>query len=210
MNDVDVLKKLNLLRGLKSPESEEFIERWIKDLTMNIAQESEANIGFGNGIKTLKKYIKINDKSNNGFGGMLCTSKKGVYILTNKHFAVKAKSTFKMPVIDDQTATANQLLDVIDSVSVTHKSPVPLPTRAELDLEIKKWKAAPKESRTAVPQYDFGEGLPMFNAEYLFDLLALVPMANKAYVDTKAKQDSKLYIKYTPFEIVVMPIRKRG
>ncbi len=207
MKDTELLNKLLMLQGLKSPESEKFIAKWINDTKIVIAKDSVDNIGFGNALKSLEKYIKRNEKEHNGFDGMLKTSKRGVYIFTNSYFAIKCKSDLKMPVIDNQKEVADKLLAIIDNSAKANKKKVPLPTRADLDAIIKIHKATPKESRDKYPMYDFGKNLPRVNAEYLFDLLPFFQMQNSAYVGN-AGTKSYVYINFSPFEAVLCPISK--
>ena len=209
MKDTEVLKKLYTLQNLKSPESDKFISEWIKDIKIAIAKDSEENIGFGNALKVMEKYIKSNEKKGNGLDGILPTAKRGVFIFSDGIFAVKCRTDFGLPVLKDLTKTGQHLLTELEKDKVACKKKVVLPTRADLDAIIKDWKSQPKERRTQFPEYDFGEGKPKFNAQELMDLLAFFPMQHNGYIWNDGTH-SHLFISFTPFEAVIMPLVKKG
>lgn len=210
MKDTEVLRRLITLQGLKSPESEKFLSEWINDIKIQIAKDSAENIGFGNGLKTIEKCIKSNKKKGNGLHGMLRSSKLGVFVLTNGAYAAKCKSPMKMPIVDDKKEIADKILSTIKEASRTNKKTVLLPTRAELDTIIKIYKATPKDERPKAPEYDFGKGLPKVNAEFLSDILTLSPMATHAKLCEEAKERSSVYINFSPFEIILLPLTTKG
>ena len=206
MKDEEVLKKLYLLQGLKSGDRESFITEWINDTLYAIAKESEANIGFGNALKTIKKYRKSNEKI--GIDGLVKTSKRGNYIFTNSFFAVRTRADLGLPLTDNKDL-GDRLLKCIEDSAKSNKTKVPLPTRADLDAIIRIYKATPKEKREKFPIYDFGEGLPQVNAEYLLDILPFFTMQINGYVDKSKGSKSSLYISFSPFEGVLLPVTKK-
>lgn len=91
--------------------------------------------------------------------------------------------------------------------SVALKSP-----SAELRAKIKSDRAEYKASNRSkyesfVPTYDFGEGLPLVNAEYLLDMIELFPDCE---IYAHENPYSPIYFKSTAGEAVLCPIRRRS
>lgn len=85
MDNEKVLEHLYTLQGLKPPESEEFIERWINDIISDISLDSCRSVGYGNEFETLSKYIKSNTKKCNGFDRILRNDNNFILRLTESY-----------------------------------------------------------------------------------------------------------------------------
>lgn len=208
MRDEQLLKKLYELKTLNSKSPDKvpgFIDEWIADTQMDIAQSSKTVVGLGDAGKVFKKWIKHNQKALPDLAGMIKLEKSGYMYLRNELMVV-TKTAMGLPVATpDEKRQIAPLLDMIISTKETCTEEVTMPTRAELDAIIKLWKAEPKSKRAPFPVYDFGKDKPRYNAELLMDMLAVFPSGTAFLGEGKT---SSLLFKWESAVGMLLPISK--
>lgn len=86
-----------------------------------------------------------------------------------------------------------------------------LPEISELKAHIKIEKAAHKGEKGYIAKYDFGEGLPMVNAEYLLNMMQIFPKVEKVEIDKGYRPElSPLYFfdETTGEKGILLPVKK--
>lgn len=213
MKNEDLLKKLYTLKGFntKNKELKEFIDQWIHDTQLDIADESIANIGYGSAMKVYRKWLKNNRKALPAMQGIVPLSKRE-NIIGTQYYAVCAPSTMKLPLMttDEAVRQAQALLRAIDEDQINCTEWGMSPTRAELDALIKMHKATPAKQRLSKrPLYKFNPraGVEIWvDAEYLMDLLAVFPGA-KLWYNPKRKDMSRLYFQHANYRGILCPVK---
>ena len=92
---------------------------------------------------------------------------------------------------------------VTDACALENGLELELPTADQLKALIKERKAA----GVKIPLYDFGDGLPAENAQYLLDMLILLP-SSRAFTDAKRPTLSGIYFKTDDADGLLLPVRK--
>lgn len=96
------------------------------------------------------------------------------YIYSPYTFIVTDKMFDSIPEGNaEQARTASNFMKFVETAKGNEGAELELPTIAELKACISEQKAKGEK----YPLYDFGEGLPCVNAEYLKDILILIPKA---------------------------------
>jgi hypothetical protein len=88
---------------------------------------------------------------------------------------------------------------------VNYSRPLELPTVTAVKKSAAQQKAA--EGRNCRPVWDFGEGLPLVSADYLLDMLALMPGCTAYIADSKV-DISPIYFKAENGDGVLLPVRR--
>ena len=153
----------------------------ISNLLIALKEEMRKEYAKANGrtdaLKAAKSIAKSAEKiSRPGFSGAAMADGEQVFM-----------DGFRMLVLQSpiEFATAPAAADIVDikrnlfaSLSGYDK-PLDLPTIDQLKLHIATAKANnPKDKQ---PAYDFGDGLPRVNANYLLDMLLAIPNAKARY-----------------------------
>ena len=99
----------------------------------------------------------------------------------------------------------------IDTAKEANTRSFTLPTLASVKAHIKAVKAERKAEGIpldmAIP-YDLGDDLPCVNAQYLVDLLEILPDAKKAWLDPHYPLLCPIYVSTGTGDAILMPIRK--
>lgn len=99
-------------------------------------------------------------------------------------------------------------IDAKRIVAPNQGEPLTLPDLGELRAYIKTEKARLKAKKDkSAPVYDFGEGLPAVNAEYLLNALELLPGCT-ATASKERPEIRTIYFKSEAGEGVICPVRK--
>lgn len=99
----------------------------------------------------------------------------------------------------------------IDAAHEANHERLILPTLKYVKDYIKDVKATRREQAltlSAPIPYDFGDDLPLVNAQYLVDMLELIPDAKQAWLDPDHPTTCPIYISTGIGEAILMPIRK--
>lgn len=88
---------------------------------------------------------------------------------------------------------------------VNYSRPLELPTITAVKKSAAQQKAA--EGRNCRPVWDFGEGLPLVSADYLLDMLALMPGCTAYIADSKVDV-SPIYFKAENGDGILLPVRR--
>lgn len=99
-------------------------------------------------------------------------------------------------------------LDLDRILSPNHGEPLALPDVGELRAYIKTEKARKKAKKDkTAPLYDFGDGLPALNAEYLLTALEILPGCT-ATASKERPEIRAIYLKSEAGEGIICPVRK--
>lgn len=124
----------------------------------------------------------------------------GRYCLCNGYSAARlAEPLHGLP----EVATWDGLPKVFQELAKNTRR-VDLPSVAELKQII----AAGKANRDKRPRYDFGEGLPAVNAQFLLDMLALLPGAVVTVADTRTEIAPLYFRTDDGSDGILMPVKK--
>lgn len=103
------------------------------------------------------------------------------------------------------TVPAWQELPRVFAEPETYTRALKLPTVAEVKKSMAQQKAA--EGKNCRPLWDFGEGLPLVSAEYLIDMLSIMPGCT-AYIAARNVERSPIYFRADNGDGVLLPVRK--
>lgn len=100
-------------------------------------------------------------------------------------------------------------LDLPNGSAANHGPTLELPTVAELKAHIKTQKAENKANGVKGPaKYDFGLGRPLVNAEYLLDMLELLPGCEAVCGQDKPELQGIYFSAEGQGEGILFPIHK--
>lgn len=103
------------------------------------------------------------------------------------------------------TVPAWQELPRVFAEPETYTRPLTLPTVTEIKKHVAQQKAA--EGKNCRPAWDFGEDLPLVSAEYLIDMLSIMPGCT-AYIAARNAERSPIYFRAENGDGVLLPVRK--
>ena len=83
----------------------------------------------------------------------------------------------------------------------------PLPSAKELRAHIAVEKAKAGGKRGVSPLWDFGEGKPVVQAEYLLDVVSVFPDATEIFYGTGEKLMSALFVHCDAGDAILLPVR---
>ena len=197
-------KTLEKVLEIKTAEAARdlLIDNLITELKADLLKESAKKNGIAGKKKAADNILKqLKHHSNNG--GAI-TAADGSQIIGGAYSLVKLIEP--LPVMPCKNT--NGLPDYIyclNNARENNGAAVNLPTIAELTAYIKERKA----EKVKHISYDFGEGLPLVNAQYLLEIITLIPDA-ACITSKKSPLTSALYFKSAAGEGLLLPERKRG
>ena len=100
----------------------------------------------------------------------------------------------------------------IDAAKESNTWSFNLPTLASVKAHIKAVKAERKAEGVPLDmaiRYDLGDDLPRVNAQYLVDLLEILPDAKKAWLDPHRHLLCPIYVSTGTGDAVLMPVHKK-
>lgn len=148
-------------------------------------------------LKRLQKYL--DRQCMNGASGALWNN--GTQLIFDSYCAIRMKSP--LPVQDAvNVSIADQVEGFVNAASHNMGAVLELPQKNELKSILKLYKAGD----LPLKKYDFGEGLPAVDAEFLLDVLSVVGGGATAIASTDAMRG--IYISGANGDAVLMPVRK--
>lgn len=176
------------------------------DLRAAIAEQTEKGAGRGSAQKAMLRILKRARREN-----MRCAwLQEGKQYVCDGTVAVElAEPISGLPAPEFDLAPFD-VANVIDLASQNNGAVLPVPSLSALKTHIKasraELKAAGKKSN-CVP-FDFGEELPLMNAEILADILEIVPDA-KFTASSRNPQRAAVYFEGASGRGCVLPVRRK-
>lgn len=180
-----------------------------RDLEAQIRLECASERGSANATRTIAKMLNRCKKES--FRTSLhyaWTDSEGRQCVCDGFRAFR----FKEPLpLEPRPADAGDPID-LDKIMPDGKDyeATPLPSAKEIKafIAIERSKAGGKRGADVI--WDFGEGKPAVNAEYLLDLVQVFPDATEIFHGVGTKLLSTLYARCDAGEAVLLPIRTKG
>lgn len=181
------------------------------DLRADIGEQTARKNGKGAAYAAAKRICKSAMQHANVTVHGYWMDEEGRQCLCDGFRGVRLANIYELPKLDPTFNPMN--LDKCMPLDCTER--VELPDLAELKTALKIWKAEnpkPKGKRAnsynlPVCRYDFGEGKPEFDAQYLIDMMEALPGA-EAYINPARGDKSSIYFKGDAGDGVLMPMRK--
>jgi hypothetical protein len=193
------------LKNGKNDNAAEILEALKAEAAAEIRREEAKKSGKADRQKAAERVIKNAKKSRypERLGGAWITP-DGMQNICDSFQAYRLRDPLPLEELPKDVDKVN-----IDRIVVTNcGDAVPLPELPELRAYIKEEKARLKAQKDkSAPLWDFGDGLPALNAEFLLTALEILPgctaTAAKAYAETRA-----VYFKSDAGEGVILPVKK--
>lgn len=179
----------------------------INSLKEDIAAESCKETGRSGALNAAKRIIKSaesNQKRRECHGAFEVDGKQ---CLLDGYQAVRLVTPLPVKSIPEDVEPFN-ITQVMNTAKNSAGAELALPTIGELKGHIKIEKAANKVKREEYVYYDFGEGRPSVNAEYLLNLLELLPGC-KAFAGRRCAESSAIYFESEAGDGILMPCRRK-
>lgn len=180
------------------------------DLRTEEAKKSGKNKALAAAKRILKHSAKYSPKEVTHYAQEY---DDGTQCVMDGYHAVKFAAKNKLPLepMPESIRKSNDLFPIDGCIPRNNNYEVELPSISDLKSHIKISKAENKavkysSGRTGV-MYDFGDGLPLVNAEYLLDIMECLPEA-KAYLNGNCKDKRAIYFTDGENEGVLMPCNK--
>lgn len=178
----------------------------VNDLRAAIAEQTEKGAGRGSAQKAMLRILKRARREN-----MRCAwLQEGKQYVCDGTVAVELAEPISGLPAPEFDRVPFDVANVIDLASPNNGAVLPVPSLSALKTHIKasraELKAAGKKSN-CVP-FDFGEELPLMNAEILADILEIIPDA-KFTASSRNPQFAAVYFEGASGRGCVMPVRRK-
>ena len=178
----------------------------IRDLEADVASDTCKAAGRNNALSAAKRIFKV--AMSTGKSG-LCGAweENGRQCLCDGYRGVRLVNHLPVDHIPEY-ATPINLSNIVDGVIKNKGVEIELPSIGELKAHIKVEKANKKIRKDRDPVvWDFGEDLMLLDAEYLLDMLEILPGC-KAYAASKGAALSPVYFESEAGDGVLLPRRR--
>jgi len=142
--------------------------------------------------------------------GAFAVGEKQGMIGAGVYCALIAEPFPALPPMDEKTP--GSMADVVNRQMVVARNNcterLVLPDVGKLKAHIKTEKAEHKGEKRYVPVWDFGEGLPLVNAQYLLNLMELLPGCRAQKEPGKADSTIYFFTDSESGEAVLLPVKK--
>lgn len=199
----DALAPLNAARP-DADATRAALQLLASDLAEQVRMESAASKGAGNAAKTIQAILtKLRKKDHRTALHYAWVDAKGRQCVCDGFRAFRLTEHLPM---EDRPADAGDPIDldkVVPAITQDTHYALPLPSIAELKAHIAIERAAKRS-----PLWDFGDAAPTVNAEYLRDLLTVLPDAAEIYVQRgRTGIASVMLAKGERGEAILLPVR---
>ena len=199
----DALAPLNAARP-DADATRAALQLLASDLAEQLRMESAASKGVGNAAKTIQAMFKRLRKSDHRPSlHYAWVDAKGRQCMCDGFRAFRL--TEHIPT-DERPADVGDPIDldtIVPAITPDTFYALPMPSLAEVKAHIAIERAAKRS-----PLWDFGDAAPTVNAEYLRDLLAVLPDAAEIYVKRGGSGiGSPMYAKGERGEALLLPVR---
>lgn len=180
------------------------------DLREQMNREAAKSAGRGNARTAMLRIIKNASELRPTMRGAWMDD--GRQVVCDGYRVIRLNTPLDLPEPEQKMPNGEPPVNVKDCYPRnTECDPLPLPSIGELKAYIKAQKAEQKargiraSERRAV--WDFGEGLPMVNAEYLLDAMEALPGC-KLYASAERPMVSPITVAAESGDGLILPIRK--
>lgn len=180
----------------------------IRELKADIAAETCKSSGKLGALNAAKRIIK---SAKNGPRSALYGSwmEGELQCYCDGYRAVRLREALPTESIPADTMPLN-IAEVVENGRQNMGKVLSLPSIPELKAHIKTGKVAIKVNKSGDRvEYDFGEGLPLVNAEYLLDMLELLPGC-KATAAKYSPGLGAIYFQSDGGDGVLLPVRRNA
>lgn len=179
------------------------------DLEAQIRLECASERGSANATRTIVKMLnRCKKESSRTSLHYAWTDSDGRQCVCDSYRAFRLNEPLPL---EPRPADAGDPID-LDNIIPDRKdyAATPLPSAKEIKafIAIERAKAGGKRGTDVI--WDFGEGKPAVNAEYLLDLVQVFPDATEIFHGVGTKLLSVLYARCDAGEAVLLPVRTKG
>lgn len=180
------------------------------DLRTEEAKKSGRNKALAAAKRILKNSVKHSPKEVTHY---VQEYDDGTQCVMDAYRAVKFSAKNKLPLepMPESIRKCNNLYPIDKCIPRNNNYEVELPSISDLKSYIKIKKAEKKVFKSpncrTVVMYDFGEGLPLVDAEYLLDIMECLPGA-RSYLNGDNKERANIYFTDGENEGVLCPCKK--
>lgn len=171
------------------------------DLRKEQAKKSGKSTQTAAAGRIIKNAIKVNERRPAFHGAWIAAD--GKQYLTDGYRMVRYAEALPLPEAEGAEGLERNMTDA----AMQSGQPLDLPSIADIKAEIAAHKAKhadiPAKRRPAC-MWDFGEGLPAVNAQYLIDMMQALPDAKATWT----KATSPIYFTDSINDGILLPIRK--
>lgn len=184
----------------------------IQTLEMQVRHDSAKTAGNASALKVIEKMLKSKHIENRPVFQFPWYDKENRQCLCDGFRAFRLVEHLALPKRPDDVGNGIDLNMVFPDMK--NYQALKLPTPSELKAYISTEKA--KHGRKYVPIWDFGEDLPLVNAQYLLDLMVVIPDA-EVILYNPVNLIAPLYVHGRPNadhpslwdEAILLPVRKK-
>lgn len=180
----------------------------IRDLEAQLRMESAASKGTTNATRTITKmlnYVKKHDYRESLHYAWL--DSEGRQCVCDGYRAYRLKEPLPLEPRPENAGETFDLNGVIPK-DLRDYAATPLPSLQEVKAHIAIERAKYTGKRGGfVALWDFGEGKPVVNAEYLRDLLQVFPDAAEIFHGVGEKLMSPLFVRCDAGDAILLPVR---
>ena len=216
MNTQDILTRVNAAMALVPKDDAYAIPGTVfgelsalaADLEAKLRLECAASKGATDATRTITKmlnYMKKHDSRESLHYAWM--DSEGRQCVCDGYRAYRLKEPLPLEPRPENAGEAFDLNGVIPA-NLRDYAAVPLPSLQEVKAYIAIERAKYTGKRGGfVALWDFGEGRPVVNAEYLRDLLQVFPDATEIFHGVGEKLHNTLYVRCDAGEAVLLPVR---
>ena len=174
-------------------------------LQQEIREKANKKAGKGNISKAMQAVIKsIPDYRPSLKGYFLSGENKDILTVCDGFRIIRSFESFEV----GELVEGADITSIMDTAKKDSTEKLELPTLGELKAHIKLKKAEQYSRKAKYIIYDFGEDLPVVNAEYLFDILTAFPEARAYKKAGQAGIIDAIYFEAEGGDGVLLPLRK--
>lgn len=181
-----------------------FLADWIANMEREAARDAAKKTGNAQRLRAMERIVKAatKDKRPALHGAW---NADGLQYVCDSFRLVGLRDPLNLPTIPEDVEPIDAAR-ILKPATENDGARLALPDPAELRAYIKNAKA--KSGRNAPPPfYDFGDGLPRVNAQYLLDLLEIFPGA-AAICSKQSPMNRAIYFDSTDGCGLLLPVRK--
>lgn len=178
MKNIEMLERLNAMKKFVSYDADaaQTLEKLIADVEADIRQETAASRGNGAAQRIITKMLKANREFKPEISYQWIDAKNRQCAIDG-HRGFRFKDHLPLEERPKDCGDHPELSKIYPSSDVldTKYLPIKLPSAADIKIEIAKQKSLGFKRNY---YYDFGADLPVVNAQYLLDIITVLPDAD--------------------------------
>ena len=215
MNTREILTRVNAARAIISKDEQYVcpgtvygeLSFLIRDLEAQLRGEVAASKGTTSATRTITKMLERCKKES--FRTALhyaWLDKDGRQCVCDSYRAFRFKEPLPLEPRPDNAGDAIDLDKVMPDGNGYAATPLPSAKEIKAHIAIERAKYTGKRGGFSCT-WDFGEGKPVVNAEYLLDLVQVFPDATEIFYGPGEKLMSPLFVRCDAGEAILLPLR---